>query len=355
PGGVPETDEQLPVAGVLEHRIEPPLAAVLPGYHRARRLCLLFHAKDVHDLQVMGRLVTLETSVAYPVGADREVREPTEVAPVGIVAVTHPHAQIAGALDDEEAQRAAGEHRGFTLDIGGEIERCDRLSVVRHAGTGSGDEAHLVAGQHERAGGAGERGIVEDQRIRGVTAETVLALLEPEESRERQPAGVAGEPADAPGAPRSDAGALGLQIRGPGGDARGRAAREQHRSELQHCRGAKARAPIPVHRASSVQAFPWLHFTPSGLAPEDLLAHVRHLAGTRGPRPFAALGARAAVAARTDDARGLRERVPDPGDVEYLGHGVEHLRSRLRNTRFPAPVQALPQDRIDHWFARHAV
>src|SRR5256885_5416900 len=42
--------------------------------------------------------------------------------------------------------------------------------------------------------------------------------------------------------------------------------------------------------------------------PQDLLAHVRDLARTRGSRPLAALGARAAVAARTDDARGLGER-----------------------------------------------
>src|SRR5467141_3653978 len=90
----------------------------------------------------------------------------------------------------------------------------------------------------------------------------------------------------------------------------------------------------------------WPHFMPSRLAPEDLLAHVRDLPGTRGPRPLTALGARAAVAARTDDARGLRERVPDPGDVQYLGDRVEHLGSRLRNPRFAAPVQALPQDRI---------
>src|SRR2546430_14996550 len=69
------------------------------------------------------------------------------------------------------------------------------------------------------------------------------------------------------------------------------------------------------------------HFTPSRIVPEDLLAHVRDLARTRGPRPLAALGARAAGAARTDDARGPGERVPDPGDVEDLGHRVEPLGS----------------------------
>src|SRR5260370_39003208 len=93
---------------------------------------------------------------------------------------------------------------------------------------------------------------------------------------------------------------------------------------------------------------------PSRIAPEDLLAHVRDLPGTRGPRPLAALGARTAVAARTDDARRLRERILDPGDVEYLRHRVEHLGSRLRNARSAAPVQALPEDRTDHRLARHA-
>src|SRR5882672_1445216 len=99
----------------------------------------------------------------------------------------------------------------------------------------------------------------------------------------------------------------------------------------------------------------WRYFMPSRIAPEDLLAHVRDLPRARGTRPLTALGARAAVAARTDDARGLAERVPDPGDVQYLGDRVEHLGSRLGNTRFAAPVQALPQDRIDHRLARHAV
>src|SRR5205814_196279 len=116
---------------------------------------------------------------------------------------------------------------------------------------------------------------------------------------------------------------------------------------------APLRAPLPRYMVSTSRWSP--HFTPSRIAPQDLLAHVRDLARTRGSRPLAALGARAAVAARTDDARGLGERVPDPGDVEYLRHRVEHLGSRLRNARFAAPVQALPQDRIDHRLARHAV
>src|ERR1700681_857410 len=98
----------------------------------------------------------------------------------------------------------------------------------------------------------------------------------------------------------------------------------------------------------------WPHFMPSRIAPEDLLAHVRDLPGTRERRRRTALGARTVVAARTDDARGLAERVPDPGDVKYLGDRVEHLGSRLRNTRFAAPVQALPQDRIDHRLRPHA-
>src|SRR5580700_9279107 len=84
----------------------------------------------------------------------------------------------------------------------------------------------------------------------------------------------------------------------------------------------------------------------SRIAPEDLLAHVRDLPGARGPRPLTALGARAVVAARTDDARRLRECVLDPGDVEYLRHRIEHLDSRLRNPRFASPVQALAEDRI---------
>src|SRR6267154_5403828 len=40
---VGEHDEQLLVARRFEHGIEPPLAAILPEYHRARGLGLLFH------------------------------------------------------------------------------------------------------------------------------------------------------------------------------------------------------------------------------------------------------------------------------------------------------------------------
>src|SRR4029077_20917828 len=93
------------------------------------------------------------------------------------------------------------------------------------------------------AGGVGERGVVEDQRVRGGTAETVLALLEPQECGECQPPAVAGKSADALGAPRIDAGAFGLQI-GGGPDG----------GEQNRCRGANARALIPVHGASSRQA-----------------------------------------------------------------------------------------------------
>src|ERR1700730_10821507 len=106
-GAVREHDEQLTVARRFEHGIEPPLAAILPEYHRARGLCLLYHAKDVHDLQVVRRLVRLEAGVEHPLGTHREIAQPAEVAAVGIVEITHPHAEIPGALDDEEAQRAA--------------------------------------------------------------------------------------------------------------------------------------------------------------------------------------------------------------------------------------------------------
>src|SRR5882762_2726489 len=46
-GAVREHDEKLLVARRFEHGLEPPLAAILAEDHRARRLCLHFHAKDV--------------------------------------------------------------------------------------------------------------------------------------------------------------------------------------------------------------------------------------------------------------------------------------------------------------------
>src|SRR5262245_18352136 len=58
---------------------------------------------------------------------------------------------------------------------------------------------------------------------------------------------------------------------------------------------------------------------PSAFAAEDLLAHTVELACARRARALAALVARTAVAARTDDARRGCERIADPGDVEDVG------------------------------------
>src|SRR5262249_34087206 len=94
---------------------------------------------------------------------------------------------------------------------------------------------------------------------------------------------------------------------------------------------------------------------PSTFAAQDLLAYVVDLAGARGPRAFAALRARAAVAARADDAGRRSERIRDPGEVEHIGHGAERLRWRLRDACLAAPVQALAENGIDQRVAAHAV
>ncbi len=48
---------------------------------------------------------------------------------------------------------------------------------------------------------------------------------------------------------------------------------------------------------------------PSGFPPENLLARVGDFAWARGPRSLAAFGARAAAAARADDAGRLAQRI----------------------------------------------
>src|SRR5262245_46763158 len=93
----------------------------------------------------------------------------------------------------------------------------------------------------------------------------------------------------------------------------------------------------------------------STFAAQDLLAYVVDLAGARGPRPFAALRARAAIAARADDAGRRTERIRDPGDVEHFGHGRERLGRGFRDACLAPPVQALAEDGIDHGVAVYAV
>src|SRR5262249_18856421 len=79
---------------------------------------------------------------------------------------------------------------------------------------------------------------------------------------------------------------------------------------------------------------------PPAPAREYLLAHIVDLACTRGARALAALGARTAVAARTDDARRGCERIADPGDVEDVGDCPERLAGHLGYARLATPVQA---------------
>src|SRR5256714_9100409 len=121
-GAVGEHDEQLLVARRLQHGIEPPLAAILPEYHSPRRLRLLLHAKDVHDLQAPRRLVRLEAGVADPVDAHPEVGESAEVAAGGVVPIAHPHAPNSRAPADEETQPAPGKYPWLTLGLRGAIE-----------------------------------------------------------------------------------------------------------------------------------------------------------------------------------------------------------------------------------------
>src|SRR6516162_10450850 len=92
-----------------------------------------------------------------------------------------------------------------------------------------------------------------------------------------------------------------------------------------------------------------------GLAAEDLLAHIVDLACARGAGALATLGAGAAVAARTDDARRRAERIADPGDVQHVGNGPQRLAGGLRYARLAASMQAFAEDGLDHGLARHAV
>ncbi len=110
-----------------------------------------------------GRLVALEARIDDPVGAHRKVLEAAEAGAVRVVEIPHAHAEVAGALDDEEAQRAALEHRGMAARVRREVELGHRLAVAGDAPAGARAKAHLSTAQHERARAVGERGVVEDQ------------------------------------------------------------------------------------------------------------------------------------------------------------------------------------------------
>src|SRR5579862_2537345 len=128
----------------------------------------------------MRRLIALEARVYHPVGAHREVLETAKAEAVGVLQIAHAYAEVADALDDEEAQRAALEHGRLAARIGGELEGRDRCTIVRDAAPGAGDEAHLRAAAHEGSGGVGESCVVEDQRVARRAPKGVLAFLQPE-------------------------------------------------------------------------------------------------------------------------------------------------------------------------------
>src|SRR5246127_5824947 len=94
---------------------------------------------------------------------------------------------------------------------------------------------------------------------------------------------------------------------------------------------------------------------PSRLAAEDLLAYVGDLARARGRGVLAAFPARAAGAARADDARRCGQRIAYPGDVEHVGDRLERLGRIPGDACLAAPVQALTQDRRDGRCAVDAV
>src|ERR1700751_2383899 len=93
---------------------------------------------------------------------------------------------------------------------------------------------------------------------------------------------------------------------------------------------------------------------PSRLATEYFLAHVVDLARARGAGALAALGSRAAVAARTNDARRGGERIADPGGVQHVGDRAERVAGRLRGACLAAAVPALAKDAVDPALAAQA-
>src|SRR5579864_2979924 len=177
-GAVREYDEELGIARLFQYRIEPPLASVLVEYQRTRRFHLELHAENIHDGHVMYRLVALKARVHHPVGTHGKVFEAAEIEPMRVGEVADPHPEVAGALDDMEAQCAAFEHGRVAARVGSEVERIDRLACVRDPAPDRRDEAHLLTGAHEIAGMRRECGIVEGERVGGCAAETVLAFLQ---------------------------------------------------------------------------------------------------------------------------------------------------------------------------------
>jgi len=73
-----------------------------------------------------------------------------------------------------------------------------------------------VPAQGEGAAVRHQRRVIENERVVRAAAEAVVALLEPEETCECQPAVIARECRDALCAPRVDERALGLRIHGGG-------------------------------------------------------------------------------------------------------------------------------------------
>jgi len=109
---------------------------------------------------------------------------------------------------------------------------------VRHAARGRGGEAHRVPAHAEGAAVPGERRVIENERVvRGAT-EAVVAVLEPEEPRECQPALIARQRRDALRTPLADQRVLGLGIVADG-DRRGAAARQQCECERQRDEGVR--------------------------------------------------------------------------------------------------------------------
>ncbi len=175
-------------------------------------------------------LVRLEACLEHPRGAHREVAEALEPRAVRVVQIAHAHAELAGALDHEEAQRPAFEHRRVTAAVGDELERAHRLPIVRHTAVGRGGEPHCLPAHGEGAAVLGERSVIENERVARGAAEAVVAVLEPEEPRECQPAAITRERRDALCAPLADERTLGLRVDGSG-CRNGAAAGLQHERE----------------------------------------------------------------------------------------------------------------------------
>src|SRR5579862_7525097 len=173
-GSVREHDEKLGIARLFQYRIEPPLASVLAEYQRARGLHLELHAENIHDGHVMYRLVALKARVHHPVGAHGKVLEAPEMEAMRVGEIADAHPEVAGALDDVEAQCAAFEHGRFAARVGSEVERTDRFPFVRDPTPSRRDEAQLLAAAHEIAGVWCECGIIEGERVGGGAAETVV-------------------------------------------------------------------------------------------------------------------------------------------------------------------------------------